>query len=115
MKFEIIKNSINDTYWLGLYINKNYRLTDRGIAASLDIPWNTYCQLIRTKDVISLKEIKKSKGVFKELSNELKRKEAPAWLSLNKDKLEAKTIGEPNIDEVKPPAEISLIFEFYSR
>ena len=49
------------------------------------------------------------------LASELKRKEVPVWLSLNKDKLESKAIGEPSLDEVKPPAEISLIFEFYSR
>jgi ribosomal protein S4 len=65
--------------------------------------------------LIAVKENKKAKGVFKDLANELKRKEAPAWLQLDKNKLEAKTIGEPNLDEVKPPAEISLIFEFYSR
>lgn len=52
MKFEIIKNSINDTYWLGLFINGDYWLTDGQIAAALDIPWNTYYQLIRTKDII---------------------------------------------------------------
>lgn len=70
---------------------------------------------VKKDDVIALKETKKGKGIFKELTNELKKKEIPAWLSLNKDKLESKTIGEPNLDEVKPPAEISLIFEFYSR
>ena len=70
---------------------------------------------VKKDDVISLKENKKSKGVFKQLSDELKRKEIPAWLSLDKTKLEAKAIGDPNLDEVKPPAEISLIFEFYSR
>jgi len=70
---------------------------------------------VKKDDVISIKENKKAKGVFKELANELKRKEIPAWISLDKDKLEAKTVGEPNLDEVKPPAEISLIFEFYSR
>jgi small subunit ribosomal protein S4 len=70
---------------------------------------------VKKSDVIALKEHKKAKGAFKELMNELKRKEVPAWLSFDKDKLEAKTIGEPNLDEVKPPAEISLIFEFYSR
>jgi hypothetical protein len=36
-------------------------------------------------------------------------------MTLDKSKLEAKTIGEPSLDEVKPPAELSLIFEFYSR
>ena len=62
------------------------------------------------------REYKKSEfKIFKELVNELKKKEVPMWLSLNKDKLEAKTIGEPSLEEVKPPAELSLIFEFYSR
>ena len=66
-------------------------------------------------DTISLKENKKAKGVFKELSENLKKQEVPAWLNLDKAKLEVKTVGEPSLDEVKPPAEISLIFEFYSR
>lgn len=70
---------------------------------------------VKKNDVVAVKENKKSKGLFKVIAEELKRKEIPAWLSLNKEKLEAKTIGEPNIDEVKPPAEISSIFEFYSR
>jgi len=60
-------------------------------------------------------ENKKQKGVIKDLQETLKRKEVPAWLTLEKEKLQAKAIGEPNLDEVKPPAEISLIFEFYSR
>ena len=67
------------------------------------------------KEIVALKENKKAKGVFKELANELKEKKFRHGCHLNKEKLEAKTIGEPNLDEVKPPAEISLIFEFYSR
>jgi small subunit ribosomal protein S4 len=78
-------------------------------------PVNIPSYVVKKDDIIALKQNKKAKGIFKELANELKRKEIPAWLSLNKDKLEAKSIGEPNLDEVKPPAEIPLIFEFYSR
>jgi len=78
-------------------------------------PVNIPSYQVRKDDLITLKENKKNKGVFKELANELKRKEIPAWLQLDKEKLEAKAIGEPNLDEVKPPAEIPLIFEFYSR
>lgn len=70
---------------------------------------------VKKDDTVSIKEHKKVKGIFRELVNELKGKEVPAWLSLDKNKLEAKTIGEPNLDEVKPPVEISVIFEFYSR
>jgi len=78
-------------------------------------PVNIASYEVKKDDIIAIKEHKKAKGIFKDLANELKRKEPPAWLSLNKDKLEAKTTGEPSLDEVKPPAEISQIFEFYSR
>lgn len=78
-------------------------------------PVNMPSYEVRKGDIIALKETKKGKGVFKALAEELKRKEVPVWLQLDKNKLEAKTIGEPSLDEVKPPAEISLIFEFYSR
>ena len=78
-------------------------------------PVNIPSYQVKKDESVAVKENKKAKGIFKDLANELKRKEVPAWLSLNKEKLEAKTIGEPNLDEVKPPAEISLIFEFYSR
>ena len=66
-------------------------------------------------DTIAIKESKKKKIIFKDLAAEIKKMEAPAWLTLNKEKFEAKTIGEPSLAEVNPPVEISLIFEFYSR
>ncbi len=78
-------------------------------------PVNIPSYQVKQNDIIALKETKKAKGAFKEINNELKKYETPAWLSLDKSKLEAKTTGEPSLDEVKPPAEISLIFEFYSR
>lgn len=78
-------------------------------------PVNIASYEVEKDDVIAVKETKKSKAIFKEITEQLKRKEVPAWLTLDKAKLESKTIGEPNIEEVKPPAEISLIFEFYSR
>ena len=78
-------------------------------------PVNIPSYEVEKGDIVSVKANKKSKGIFKEIAAELKKKEIPAWLNLNKDKLESETIGEPNLDEVKPPAEISLIFEFYSR
>jgi len=70
---------------------------------------------VKKGDVISIKESKKKKPIFKELKNQLKRKETPLWLNMDKEKFEGKAIGEPNLEEVKPPAEIPVIFEFYSR
>lgn len=65
--------------------------------------------------IVAVKENKKKKGIFKEFSEDIKTREIPVWLNLDKSKLQATAIGEPSLDEVKPPAEISLIFEFYSR
>jgi|SRR3989338_570925 len=70
---------------------------------------------VKKGDVILIKETKKKKLVFENLSTLLKKMEAPQWLNLNKDKVEAKVTGEPTLAEVNPPVEISLIFEFYSR
>lgn len=70
---------------------------------------------IKKGDVISIKETKKKKMVFENLSVKLKKIETPAWLDLDKEIFSAKTVGEPSLAEVNPPVEISLIFEFYSR
>jgi len=78
-------------------------------------PVNIASYTVKKEDIISLKANKKAKGVFKDLAVDLKKREVPVWLLLNKEKLEGKISGEPSLDEVKPPAEISTIFEFYSR
>ena len=78
-------------------------------------PVNIPSYQVEKEDVVSLKENKKSKLIFKELAENLKKYETPVWLSLDKKKLEARTVGEPTLQEVNPPAELSSIFEFYSR
>jgi small subunit ribosomal protein S4 len=78
-------------------------------------PVNTPSFQVKKGDIITIKESKKKKPVFKDLQLLLKKKEVPLWLELDKEKFEGKIVGEPNFQEVNPPAEISLIFEFYSR
>jgi len=78
-------------------------------------PVNIPSYEIKKGDMISIKLQKKQKGIFNDLANNLKRQEVPLWLQLDKEKLEAKCIGSPNLEEANPPAETSLIFEFYSR
>ncbi len=70
---------------------------------------------VKKGDVITIKESKKNKAVFKELAATLKKMEPHAWLTVDKNSFEGKAIGLPNLAEVSPPVEISLIFEFYSR
>lgn len=78
-------------------------------------PVNIPSYNVKKNDVITVKDSKKKKDMFKNISEVIKKKEAPIWLNLNKEKMEVKAIGDPDLLEVNPPAEISLIFEFYSR
>ena len=71
--------------------------------------------IVEKDDVVAVKENKKKKVIFKNIAEDLKSREIPVWLNLDKAKLQATAVGQPSLDEVKPPAEISLIFEFYSR
>ena len=70
---------------------------------------------VKRDDVIKLKETKKKKTIFKDLSEKVKKAQTPYWLNLDKEKFEGKVVGEPSLSEVNLPVEISLIFEFYSR
>lgn len=70
---------------------------------------------VKKGDVVSIKEGKKKKMVFTELAAELKKGQPHAWLTVDQTKLEGRAVGQPNLLEVNPPVEISLIFEFYSR
>jgi small subunit ribosomal protein S4 len=70
---------------------------------------------LKIGDVVSLKPQKTKKVIFKDLKSKLKKEKVPSWLSLDVEKLEGKIIGEPKIEEVAPPVEVSAIFEFYSK
>ena len=78
-------------------------------------PINISSYLVKKGDKIILKSGSAKKTVFKNLSTMLKKQKTPSWLKLNADKLEGEVVGFPSVDEVSPPAEISSIFEFYSR
>ena|SRR3989344_2224676 len=78
-------------------------------------PVNIPSYQVVKEDVVSIKENKMKKTVFKDLSATVKKIETPVWLNLNKEKLACNVIGEPSLAEVNPPVEISLVFEFYSR
>lgn len=66
-------------------------------------------------DKITVRKKSTGKNVFKELALNIKNHQAPSWLKLDKSKFEGEVVGSPNLEEVNPPAEISSIFEFYSR
>ena len=78
-------------------------------------PINIPSYLVKKGDKIALKTKSHNKAIFKNLPTLLKKQKTPSWLKLNPEKLGGEVIGLPLIEEVSPPAEISSIFEFYSR
>jgi len=77
----------------------------------IDVP----SYLMKKGDKISIRSSSKEKPIFKNLPTTLKKYQPPSWLELDKDKLEGKVIGLPSPEETALPAEISAIFEYYSR
>jgi len=69
---------------------------------------------VKKGDKISLRPSSK-RVIFQDLDPKLKRHQPPVWLKLDSSKLEGSVVGGPSLEETAPPAEMSTIFEFYSR
>ena len=70
---------------------------------------------VKKGDKIELKEQKKDKDYFKKISVTLKKVQVPSWLKLDISKMSIEIAGEPSFEDSGVPAEISAIFEYYSR
>ncbi len=78
-------------------------------------PVNIASFLVKKGDRINIKPGSSKKNIFRNLPSVLKKYKPPSWLSLVAEKLEGKVIALPNLEEAAPSAEISSIFEYYSR
>lgn len=70
---------------------------------------------VKKGDKISIAKKSQGGNIFKDLPVLLKKKQIPSWLSIDAKKLEGEVKSLPTLEEVAPPVEISMIFEFYSR
>jgi small subunit ribosomal protein S4 len=77
----------------------------------VDIPSAT----LKKGDVVSVREASKKKPYFQNITPSFKKFKSPSWIELNTEKFASKIVGEPSLVEAAPPAEVSAIFEFYSR
>jgi len=69
---------------------------------------------VKKGDIIKLAENSRKKPVFTEISAILKKRKHPLWVEFDGEKTEAKIVSDP-VEDADVPAEISTIFEFYSR
>lgn len=77
----------------------------------VDIP----SYLVRTGDVITVREIKKDNKTIKENIEVNKARPVPEWLEKNSDKLQVKVIRLASREDVDIPVEEHLIVELYSK
>ena len=69
--------------------------------------------IVKVGDVIKVKEKSQSSPKFKEIKE--MQVGVPAWLSVDRDKLEGKVLADPTRDQIDIPIEERLIVELYSK
>ena len=75
----------------------------------VDIP----SYLVKPGDVIKVKEKSMNSPKFKEIRE--MEVGIPAWLSVDRDKLEGKVLADPTREQIDTPIEEQLIVELYSK
>ena len=68
---------------------------------------------VKAGDVIAIREKSKESLLFKGLSDNLKKYEAPVWLQLDREKLVGTVKSLPH--DVEIPFDINLVVDFYSK
>ena len=68
---------------------------------------------VKVKDIISVREESREKANFKNLKEDLQNYQQPAWLVLDKDKLEGTVLDLPR--EAELPVEINLLVESFNK
>ena len=72
-------------------------------------------QKIKNKDVITIREGSKNKGVFVNLDEKIKQAPVSAWLSVDLKKKEISLQGSPVLKTVELLFDLDEIIEFYNR
>lgn len=78
-------------------------------------PVNVPSYQLRRGDKIGFRSSSRKKKIFEKITAALKKQKIPSWLKLDPEKLEVEVMGLPTLEEASPAAEISSIFEYYSR
>jgi len=68
---------------------------------------------VKAGDSIAIRPQSKTNLVFKDLAEALKKYEPPAWLALDKEKLEAKVVSLPKDYDV--PFDVNMVVDYYSK
>lgn len=78
-------------------------------------PVNIPSYQLKKGDKITVNSVSQKNKHFSNLVPLLKKHQTPSWLKMNIEKIEGEVVGLPTVEEAAPPAELSTIFEYYSR
>lgn len=70
---------------------------------------------VKSGDVIRVRETKRNKGPWKNLTDAMKNYHPVSWLAVDPKEMAAKVTGLPAGEELKQPFDPKMIVEFYSR
>ncbi len=70
---------------------------------------------VRVGDIISLRENKRQKALWKGIEEGLAKRETPSWVSVRSAEYAAQVTAAPAGQDLQQPFDVKLIVEFYSR
>jgi len=107
----------NVIFRLGIVSSRSFarQLVSHGYFKINNRPVDVPSFQVKKGDVIKVKPEKQKKKVFQNLAQALKKQRLPDWLVFDAQAFEAKVVNNPFLEPTNLPAEISVIFEFYSR
>jgi len=70
---------------------------------------------VKSGDIIKVKAKSRNSKNLKNLTETLKKYEAPGWLNLDAKELSGKVLHEPSMKDISVNINVQMIIEFYSR
>ena len=71
--------------------------------------------LLKTGDLIKVKETKKDSKFHKKMLESLQKKQIPGWINFDKAESTVKILHKPSIDMINPNFKVQQIIEYYSK
>lgn len=91
------------------------QLVNHGLFTVNDTAVDIPSYSLRTGDVIKIKNNKKGAKIFKNITETLKKKEAPGWLNVDQKEISVKVLHKPDMKTINPTFSIQMIIEYYSK
>ncbi len=70
---------------------------------------------LKKGDKISVRPHSLKKNIFKDKEALIKKHQPPVWIKFDAEKWSGEIIGFPSVEVAAPPADITVVFEFYSK